>query len=87
MKTVFSAVGLVALSLAGPALAQSTDWSQPGDYYRPSQTIVQKPTLQQKRRFEEGDYYKSVPTVVQPANPGEQRQFEDGDYYAPVNGK
>jgi len=41
MKTAFTAVVLVVLSLAGPALAQVPDWSQLGDYYQPNKTIVQ----------------------------------------------
>jgi hypothetical protein len=57
MTTKFSLVSVLALMLAAPAAAQQADWSQKGDYYAPSATVVQQPTTAQTKRFEEGDYY------------------------------
>jgi hypothetical protein len=58
MVTTKLALGAVlALSMTAPVLAQQPNWSQQGDYYAPSKTIVQQPTAQELRQAEQGDYY------------------------------
>jgi hypothetical protein len=82
MKTLFAAVGILALSMSGPSWAEQPDWSQQGDYYPPSTTAVQRATPQEQ--FQGGDYYAPGKTTVLQPTPQELNQFRDGDYYAPT---
>jgi hypothetical protein len=84
MKTIFAAVGILALSMSAPVLAQQPDWPQGGDYYPPSGTTVQRTTPQELRQFQEGDYYAPGKTTVLHPTPQELNQFREGDYYAPT---
>jgi hypothetical protein len=84
MKTIFAAVGILALSMSAPVLAQQPDWPQGGDYYPPSGTTVQRTTPQELRQFQEGDYYVPGKTTVLHPTPQELNQFREGDYYAPT---
>lgn len=77
------AISILALSIPAPALAQAPDWSQRGDYYPPSNTIVQQPSPRQTYRFRQGDYYAPGGTNVQQPTPRQQYLFQHGDYYEP----
>jgi len=83
--TKLSLVSVLALVIAGPAVAQQPNWSQAGDYYAPSKTTVQQPTAAQTRQAEQGDYYAPVPTIVQQPTARELQHAEQGDFYAPTN--
>jgi hypothetical protein len=83
----FSLISVLALLITAPALAQQPDWSQKGDNYAPTTTIVQQPTAAQTKRAEEGDYYAPGKTVVQQPTAAELKQEREGDYYAPKKGE
>lgn len=53
----FSMLSVLALLTAAPAMAEQPDWSQKGDYYAPSTTVVQQPTAAELKQEKEGDYY------------------------------
>jgi hypothetical protein len=84
MKTIFAAMGFLALSMSAPVWAQQAYWSQEGDYYPPSRTTVQQATPQELHQFQEGDYYAPGKTTVLQSTPQELNQFRGGDYYAPT---
>ena len=86
MKTAFTAVALFALSLTGPALAQQPHWSQPGDYYKPGNNVVQQSTPQELNQPKQGDYYAPAKTIVEQPTAEQLTQDREGDYYAPVKG-
>ena len=48
--------GLAAF-VPAPVFAQSTDLIKQGDYYAPTQTVVQQPTAQELNQAREGDFY------------------------------
>jgi hypothetical protein len=54
MKTLFAAVGILALSMSGPSWAEQPDWSPQGDYYPPSATTVERATPQELHQFQGG---------------------------------
>jgi hypothetical protein len=85
MKLALAAV--FALSMAAPALAQQADWSQQGDYYAPSKTIVQQATPRELNEARQGDFYAPSNMVVQEATPQQLRKFREGDFYAPTAGE
>jgi hypothetical protein len=89
MKTTTKrfSIALLALSIPLPAFGQAPNWSQQGDYYPPRDTIVQRPTAQQLRRFKEGDYYAPGGSTVLQPTPEILNEDREGDYYAPVNGR
>ncbi len=76
-------MAVIALSVSTPALAQRPDWSQPGDYYRPGNTIVQQPTPRQQYLSRHGDYYAPGRRIVRQPTPRQLYLFQHGDYYAP----
>jgi hypothetical protein len=84
MKTIFAAVGMLALSMSAPVWAQQPDWSQGGDYYPPSGTTVQQATPQELRQFREGDYYAPGKTTVLHPTPQEQNAFREGGALRPL---
>jgi len=53
-----SMVSLLALLIAAPAAAGQL--STEGDYYAPTNTVVQQPTAAQTKQAEEGDFYGST---------------------------
>jgi hypothetical protein len=82
------AIGSVlALFIATPALAQQADWSQQGDYYAPTHTVVAQPTAARMNRAEEGDFYAPVATIMQKPTAQELKQAREGDFYAPMKGE
>jgi hypothetical protein len=85
ITTKLTVASVLALLMAGPAAAQQADWSQAGDYYAPSKTIVQQPTAAQTKKVEQGDYYAAGQTIVQQPTARELKHAEQGDYYAPTD--
>jgi len=81
-KLILTAV--FAVSMSAPVFAQQPNWSQQGDYYAPSKTIVQHATPQELNEFRGGDYYTPNNTVVEPATPRALNTFRDGDFYEPT---
>ena len=51
-----SMVSVVALLIAAPAAAAQLPVTD-GDYYAPTNTVVQQPTTQELKQVQEGDYY------------------------------
>jgi hypothetical protein len=86
--TITSKLSLVAglmLLVAAQAAAAEVSATE-GDYYAPSNTVVQQPTAAQTKQAEEGDFYASGKTIVQQPTAPELKQAEQGDFYAPKNG-
>jgi hypothetical protein len=52
MTTKLTLAVMLALSASAPVFA--ADWSQQGDYYAPSKTIVQQATPEGLRQFRRG---------------------------------
>ena len=77
---------VLALSTATPAQAQQASWTQKGDHYAPSATIVQQATPEQTKQAKEGDYYAPGTTIVQQPTTAEVKQEKEGDYYTPRKG-
>jgi hypothetical protein len=84
MITKFALAATLAVAVSAPALAQQSNWSQPGDYYAPGRTIVQQPTAAQLSQFQQGDFYAPGKTVVQQPSAQELNRLREGDYYAPT---
>ena len=82
VRKMFFIAGLAAF-IPAPVFAQSTDLVKQGDYYAPSQTIVQHATPQELNEFKQGDYYAPTKTVVQQPTAQELNQAREGDFYAP----
>ena len=82
LSKMFVIAGLAAF-IPAPVFAQSTDLVKQGDYYAPSQTIVQHATPQELNEFKQGDYYAPTKTVVQQPTAQELNQAREGDFYAP----
>jgi hypothetical protein len=78
--------GLAAL-VSAPVFAQSTDLIKQGDYYAPTQTVVQHSTPRELNEFKQGDYYAPSKTVVQQPTAQELNQAREGDFYAPGAGE
>jgi hypothetical protein len=51
-----SMVSVLALLMTAPAAAAQLSATE-GDYYAPTNTIVQQPTAQELKQAQEGDYY------------------------------
>jgi hypothetical protein len=86
ITTKLSVLSVLALLIAAPALAQQPDWSQKGDHYAPSTTVVQQPTAAELKQEKEGDYYAPGKRIVQQPTAKELKQEKEGDYYAPTKG-
>jgi len=86
LSKMFVIAGLAAF-VPAPVFAQSTDQIKQGDYYAPTQTVVQHATSQELNEFKQGDYYAPGKTVVQQPNAQELEQAHQGDFYAPVAGE
>jgi len=82
VRKMFFIAGLAAF-IPAPAFAQSTDLLKQGDYYAPTQTVVQQVTPQEVNEFKQGDFYAAGTTSVQHATPQELNEIRQGDYYAP----
>jgi hypothetical protein len=86
VRKMFFIAGLAAF-IPAPVFAQSTDLVKQGDYYAPSQTVVQHATPQELNEFKQGDYYAPAKTVVQQPTAQELNQAREGDFYAPQTAK
>jgi len=86
VRKMFFIAGLAAF-IPAPVFAQSTDLIKQGDYYAPTQTVVQHATPQELNEFKQGDYYAPSKTVVQQPTAPELNQAREGDFYAPVAGE
>jgi len=86
VRKMFFIAGLAAF-IPAPVFAQSTDLVKQGDYYAPSQTVVQHATPQELNEFKQGDYYAPGKTVVQQPTAQELNQAREGDFYAPGAGE
>jgi hypothetical protein len=82
VRKMFFIAGLAAF-IPAPVFAQSTDLVKQGDYYAPTQTVVQQATPQELNEFKQGDFYAAGTTTVQRATPQELNEVRQGDYYAP----
>ena len=82
LSKMFVIAGLAAF-VPAPVFAQSTDLMKQGDYYAPTQTVVQHATPQELNEFKQGDYYAPAKTVVQQPTAQELNQAREGDFYAP----
>jgi hypothetical protein len=56
ITTKLSMLSVVALLIAAPAVAAQLPATE-GDYYAPTNTIVQQPTAEQTKQAQEGDFY------------------------------
>ena len=87
LSKMFVIAGLAAF-VPAPVFAQSTDLMiKQGDYYAPTQTVVQHTTPQELNEFKQGDYYAPSKTVVQQPSAQELNQAREGDFYAPIAGE
>jgi hypothetical protein len=86
LSTMFVIAGLAAL-VPAPAFAQSSDLIKQGDYYAPTNPVVQHATPQELNEFKQGDYYAPSKTVVQQPTAQELNQAREGDFYAPGAGE
>ena len=86
LSKMFVIAGLAAF-VPAPVFAQSTDLIKQGDYYAPTQTVVQHATAQELNEFKQGDYYAPSNTVAQQPTAQELEQARQGDFYAPVVGE
>ena len=78
--------GLAAF-VPAPVFAQSADMIKQGDYYAPTQTVVQHATAQELNELRHGDFYAPSQTVVQQPTAQELNQAREGDFYAPGAGE
>jgi hypothetical protein len=86
LSKMFVIAGLAAF-VPAPVFAQATDLIKQGDYYAPTQTVVQHTTPQELNEFKQGDYYAPSKTVVQQPSAQELNQVREGDFYAPIAGE
>jgi hypothetical protein len=56
ITTKLSMLSVLALLIAAPAVAAQLPVTE-GDYYAPTNTIVQQPTAQELKQAEQGDFY------------------------------
>jgi hypothetical protein len=82
LSKMFVIAGLAAF-IPAPVFAQSTDLIKQGDYYAPTNTVVQHASPQELNEIKQGDYYAPSKTVVQQPNAQELNQAREGDFYAP----
>jgi hypothetical protein len=73
ITTKLSMVSVLALLIATPAVAAQLPATE-GDYYAPTNTIVQQPTAQELKQAQEGDYY--APTNVSQVSAGRAAAIE-----------
>jgi hypothetical protein len=78
--------GLAAF-IPAPVFAQSSDLIKQGDYYAPTQTVVQHATPQELNEFKQGDFYAPEQTTVQHVSPQEMDLIRQGDFYAAQAGQ
>jgi hypothetical protein len=78
--------GLAAL-VPAQVFAQSSDLIKQGDYYAPTQTVVQHATPQELNEFKQGDFYAPTKTVVERPTAQELNQAREGDFYGPAAGR
>jgi hypothetical protein len=78
--------GLAAL-VPAPVFAQSSDLIKQGDYYAPTQIVVQHATPQELNELKQGDFYAQTKTVVEQPTAQELNQAREGDFYAPTAGE
>ena len=86
LSKMFVIAGLAAF-VPAPVFAQSTDLIEQGDYYGPTQAVVQHATPQELNEIKQGDYYAPSNTVVQQRTAQELSQARQGDFYAPGAGE
>jgi hypothetical protein len=86
LSKMFVIAGLAAF-VPAPVFAQSADMIQQGDYYAPTQTVVQHATAQELNELRHGDFYEPGRTVVQRPTAQELNQAREGDFYAPFAGE
>jgi len=86
LSNMFIIAGLAAF-VPEPVFAQSADLIKQGDYYAPTQTVVQHATAQELNELRQGDSYAPSTTVVQRPTAQELNQARDGDFYAPIAGE
>jgi hypothetical protein len=80
LSKMFVIAGLAAF-VPAPVFAQSTDLIKQGDYYAPTQTVVQHATPQELKKIKQGDYYAPSNTVVQQPTTQELNEARQGDFY------
>src|SRR5260370_5014078 len=85
LSKMFVIAGLAAF-VPAPVFAQSTDLITQGDYYAPTQTVVQHATPQELNEIKQGDYYAPSNTVVQHPTAQDLNRTHQGDFYAPGAG-
>ena len=83
---MFVIAGLAAFDPA-PVFAQSTELIRQGDYYAPTQTVMQHATAQELNQFKRGDFYAAAKDVVPQPTAQELNQAREGDFYAPFAGE
>jgi hypothetical protein len=86
LSKMFVIAGLAAF-VPAPVFAQSADMIKQGDYYAPTQTVVQHATAQELNELRHGDFYAPSQTAVQQPTAQELNQAHHGDFYAPVAGE
>jgi protein-disulfide isomerase len=86
LSKMFFIAGLAAF-VPAPVFAQSADMIKQGDYYAPTQTVVQHATAQELNEFRHGDFYAPSQTAVQQSTAQEMNQAREGGFYAPVAGE
>ena len=86
LATTLSLIAVLAACISVPALAQTPNAVQEGDYYSPGTTVVQQPTSQELNQAKEGDYYAPSKTTVQQPTSQQLNKLREGDYYAPTQG-
>jgi len=62
ITTKMSMLSVLALLIAAPAVAAELP-ATAGDYYAPTNTVVQQPTAAQLKQAQEGDFYASTKGV------------------------
>jgi hypothetical protein len=80
LSKMFVIAGLAAF-VPAPVFAQSTDLIKQGDYYAPTQTVVQQATPQELNEIKQGDYYAPSNTVVEQPTTQELNEARQGDFY------
>jgi hypothetical protein len=86
LSKTFVIAGLAAF-VPAPVFAQSADLIRQGDYYAPTQTVMQHATAQELNQFKRGDFYAAGKDVVQQPTAQELNQTRQGDFYAPGAGE
>ena len=87
MKMLSKMFVIAGLAAFAPVFAQSTDLIRQGDYYAPTQTVMQHATAQELNQFKRGDFYAVAKNAVQRPTAQELNQTREGDFYAPTAGE